>query len=157
MKFQLSTLDYENKYNLFALRSSLEDYRLAYFLNKCPEFLFKRMPKDLHCVINGKNIYFSTFEDNSLDYEKSCYLISNKSLYKTRFETNNNLFPSGLFVNNAFLIPELSKFDFLLKLIGVWKKKEMKTISKNLNMITEIDSETQVDLKKIKSINNLVF
>ena len=157
MKFQLSTLDYENKYNLFALRSSLEDYRLAYFLNKCPEFLFKRMPKDLHCVINGKNIYFSTFEDNSLDYEKSCYLISNKSLYKTRFETNNNLFPSGLFVNNAFLIPELSKFDFLLKLIGVWKKKEMKTISKNLNMITEIDSETQVDLNKIKSINNLVF
>ncbi len=157
MKFQLSTLDYEKEYNLFALRSNLEDYRLAYFLNKCPEFLFKRMPKDLHSVINGKNIYFSTFEDNSLDYEKSCYLISNKSLYRTRFETNNNLFPAGLFMNNAFLIPELSKFDFLLKLIGVWKKNEIKTISKNLNMITEINSETHINLNKIKSINNLVF
>tara|TARA_B100001113_G_scaffold295536_1_gene252781 strand:+ start:75 stop:548 length:474 start_codon:yes stop_codon:yes gene_type:complete len=157
MKFQLSTLDYEKKYNLFAFKSNMEDYRLAYFFNKYPNFLFKRMPKDLHCVINGKNIYFSTFEDNSLDYEKSCYLISNKSLYQEQWESNNNLFSSGLFVNTAFLIPELSKFDFFLKLIGVWTKSEIQTISQHLNMITEINSETKIDLNKLKSINNLVF
>ena len=157
MKFQLSTLDYEKKYNLFAFRSNMEDYRLAYFLNKYPNFLFKRMPKDLHFVINGKNIYFSTFEDNSLDYEKSCYLISNKSLYEEQWESNNNLFSSGLFMNTAFLIPELSKFDFFLKLIGVWTKSEIQTISQNLNMIKEINSETKIDLNKLKSINNLVF
>ncbi|MAQ47785.1 MAG: hypothetical protein CMD27_02775 [Flavobacteriales bacterium] len=156
MKFQLSTLDYKEKYNLLAFRCSVEDYRLAYFLNKYPNFLFQRMPKDLHCVINGKNIYFSTFEDNSLDYEKSCYLISNKSLYREQLDTNN-LFNSGLFVNTAFLIPELSKFDFFLKLIGIWKKSEIKTISKNLNKITEIESKTHIDLNKLKSINNLVF
>ena len=157
MKFQLSTLDYGKKYNLLALRSNLEDYHLAYFLNTFPNFLFKRMTKDLHCVINGKNIYFSTFEDNSLDYEKSCYLISNKSSYKSKFDTNNTLFNSGLFVNTAFLIPELSKFDYLLKLIGVWKTSEIKNISKNLNNIRGIDSENQIDLTKLKSINNLVF
>ena len=157
MKFNLLDLDYGKKYNLFALRSNLEDYRLAYFINKCPSFLFKRMTQDLHCIINKKNIYFSTFEDSSLEYEKSCYLIKNKSRYIESLDNNNNLFSSELFVNTAFLIPELSKFDFLLKLTGVWTKNEIQTFSKDLNMVAEIDSKTQIDLNQLKSINNLVF
>ena len=157
MRLHLSSNDYKKNYNLFAFRSNIEDYRLAYFLNKYSNFLFRRMIKDLHCVINDKNIYFSTFEDNDLDYEKSCYLISNKSLYNENFSSENSLFSSGLFVNTAFLIPELSKFDYLLKLIGVWKNQEIKDISKNLNMITQINSETHIDLNMLKSINNLIF
>ena len=157
MRLHLSSNDYKKNYNLFAFRSNIEDYRLAYFLNKYSNFLFRRMIKDLHCVINDKNIYFSTFEDNDLDYEKSCYLISNKSLYNENFSSENSLFSSGLFVNTAFLIPELSKFDYLLKLIGVWKTQEIEDISKNLNMITQINSETHIDLNMLKSINNLIF
>ena len=91
MRLHLSSNDYKKNYNLFAFRSNIEDYRLAYFLNKYSKFLFRRMTKDLHCVINNKNIYFSTFEDKDLDYEKSCYLISNKSLYNEIFSTENSI------------------------------------------------------------------
>ena len=43
MKNELTLkINYDLNYSLIALRSELEDYQFAYFLNKSPFFLFER-------------------------------------------------------------------------------------------------------------------
>ena len=45
-------VEYNLNYSLIAIRSELEDYRFAYFLNKSPFFVFERIKKDICCIIN---------------------------------------------------------------------------------------------------------
>ena len=63
MKNELTLkINYDLNYSLIALRSELEDYQFAYFLNKSPFFLFQRLNKDISYIIQEKKIYFSTFQ-----------------------------------------------------------------------------------------------
>ena len=56
-----------------------------------------------------------------------------------------------------FLIPELKEFDYFIKLIGVWRKQELIELKKHLKQMKCIESETDIDLKTLRSIDNLVF
>ena len=115
------------------------------------------MEKDLHSIIQEKNIYFSTFQDINNDLHRTSFLISNRSIYKNVVEDKNNLFVENAISNTAFLIPELKSFDYFLKLIGIWKKSEISLLKKNLISIKNVESETSINLHNIKSINNLIF
>ena len=150
-------MDYDLNYLLIAVRSKLDDYRIAYFLNKSPFFSFKRMHKDLHCWINNKNIYFSSFESENSELKQSSFLIRNESVYSDKLAIKQTLFGSSLISNSAFLIPELKEFDYFLKLIGIWKKSEVLSLRQYLQQMKFVESETEVSLNSIKSINNLVF
>ena len=157
MKHELILKNYDLNYILIAIRGKIEDYQFAYFLNKYPLFSLKRMEKDLHSIIQEKNIYFSTFQDINNDLHRTSFLISNRSIYKNVVEDKNNLFVENAISNTAFLIPELKSFDYFLKLIGIWKKSEISLLKKNLISIKNVESETSINLHNIKSINNLIF
>jgi len=157
MKHELILKNYDLNYILIAIRGKIEDYQFAYFLNKSPLFSLKRMEKDLHSIIQEKNIYFSTFQDINNDLHRTSFLISNRSIYKNVVEDKNNLFVENAISNTAFLIPELKSFDYFLKLIGIWKKSEISLLKKNLISIKNVESETSINLHNIKSINNLIF
>ena len=158
MKNELTlNIDYDLNYFLIAIRSKLDDYRFAYFLNKSPFFFFKRMPKDLHCRIDNKNIYFSSFESKKNELKQSSFLIKNQAIYSNSLATRETLFGSSLISNSAFLIPELKEFDYFLKLIGIWKKPAIISLREYLQEMKFVESETNIDLTTIKSVDNLVF
>ena len=157
MRHDKLQVNYDLNYILIALRSQIEDYQLAYFLNKSPFFIFKRMGKDLSCIINKDNIYFSAFHDHNIDLKRDSFLIRNKAIYNTESNKNNELFFNTTISNIAFLIPELKEFDYFIKLEGVWKKKEIVHLRHFLNKMQIIESETSINLNAISSINNLVF
>ena len=144
-------------YLLIAIRSKLDDYQFAYFLNKTPFFFFKRKEKDLKSIINKKSIYFSTFEDINMELKRTSFLISNNSIYQEEINSSENLFSNKSIFNTAFLIPELKEFDYFIKMVGIWKKEEIIELKKHLQKMQYIESEIDVDLKNLKSIDNLVF
>ena len=147
---------YSKEYTLFALKSSLQDYRLAYFFNKKTDLTLNRMTKDVKYILKNNTLYFSAFVDKSFDDKKKCYLISNKTIYSKDLKYGS-LFKNIPISNNMFLIPELKEFDYMLKLDGIWTKKEIGALVTSMSKISEILASICVDSKKIKSINNLIL
>jgi len=150
-------IKYDHDYILIAVISTLQDYQFAYHLNKYPLFLFKRMEKDISYVINEHLIYFSAFKHLNSELQRSVFIIQNKCMYTASRVVNKGLFTQDSIANTAFLIPELKEFDYLIKFVGIWKNSELLHFSKFLKNINSIESQTNVSLSKLKSINNLVF
>ena len=158
MKNELTLrVNYNLNYSLIAIRSELEDYQFAYFLNKSRFFSFHRIGKDICSIMNGKKIYFSTFKHINSGLKRTNFLIGNKSIYNLKFNEVENLFSNNLIMNTSFLIPELKEFDYFLKLIGVWKDYEKDDLKQYLQELSYVQSATDIDIKTIKSINNLVL
>ena len=147
---------HSKEYTLFAIKSNIQDYRLAYFFNKKTDVTFNRMTKDLKYILKNNTIYFSAFVDKSFGDKKKCFLISNKTIYSKDLKYGS-LFKNITISNNMFLIPELKEFDYMLKLDGIWTPKEITGLQKSMNKISEIMACICVDSKKIKSINNLIL
>ena len=49
---------YEEEYSLIGIHSTLEDYKLAYLLNKNLNTRFYKAKKDLEFVIKKKKVFF---------------------------------------------------------------------------------------------------
>ncbi|MAQ31126.1 MAG: hypothetical protein CMD26_00100 [Flavobacteriales bacterium] len=148
---------YDLNYTLIAIRSQIQDYQIAYFLNKSPFFAFKRMSKDISFIINNTTIYFSTFYDYDNDLKRDSFLIQNKSIYNSESIGYNELFFKKIISNTAFLVPELKQFDYFIKLAGVWKKNDLSKLKECLSRMPIIESETSINLNKIPSAKNLVI
>ena len=156
MKHNLLKIEYDLDFLLIGIRSEIEDFQFAYFLNKSPFFQFHRMKKDISYIINNKKIFFSAFEDFKKDEKRTGFLIKNRRLYHESVKDDKTLFNESV-GKTAFLIPELKEFDYLIKLVGVWKKKELLAFTKFLHQMKNVEPYKNINLKKIKSINNLIF
>jgi hypothetical protein len=156
LKREILKRTYDLNYILIAIRGTLKDFQLAYFLNKSSLFFLKRVENDITYNTTDSILSFATFSDTEADHKKDSFLINNKTNYNSTIP-NNNLFFQHSINKSIFLIPELKAFDYLLKLEGVWHKEELTYIKKYLRSINNIESESSVDITKIKSINNLVF
>ena len=155
---KLLTLDNEDNLNycLIAIRNKLADYLFAYHLNKSVFFNFKRVENDLSYIIANQTVYFTTFEYVNLELDQISFLIKNSSFFKNQTQGEKLLFSDEV-DNKVFLLPELKEFDYFLKLKGIWKTAEILKIRQYLNNLDTVESEIIVNIKKIKSINNLIF
>jgi len=151
------SINYDLNYILLAIRSQIEDYQFAYFLNKSPFFLLRRMQEDVSCLINKKSIYFSSFYDSNEVLKRESFLIKNHTVYTPEINVTNELFSASQVNNTAFLIPELKEFDYFIKLVGIWKKCEVLDLRKLLNSMKIVESEISIDLNKLRSVNNLIL
>mgnify|MGYP001443913628 FL=1 len=157
MKSEKLHIKYDLNYILIAIRSQIEDYRLAYFLNKSSFFLLQRMSKDLSYLINDKTVYFSSFHDINQDLKREVFLIKNKTTYRSNLTTQLGLFSDSDITNTVFLIPELKDFDYFIKLVGIWKNSEILNLKNFITDIQVVESSVNIDLNQVKSSNNLVF
>ena len=157
MKSEKLHIKYDINYILIAIRSQIEDYRLAYFLNKSSFFLFQRMSQDLSYLINDKTVYFSSFHDINQDLKREVFLIKNKTTYRSNLTTQLGLFSDSDITNTVFLIPELKDFDYFIKLVGIWKNSEILNLKNFITDIQVVESSVNIDLNQVKSSNNLVF
>jgi len=157
MKTEKLHVQYNLNYILIAVKSQIEDYKLAYFLNKSSFFLFQRMSKDLSCLINEKTVYFSSFYDINPDLKKESFLIKNQALYLSNRSSQVGLFSGSDITNTAFLIPELKDFDYFIKLIGVWKEAETLDLKNFITSLKIVDSSININVNQLRSRNNLVF
>ncbi|MBA22226.1 MAG: hypothetical protein CMP52_02645 [Flavobacteriales bacterium] len=114
-KYNLGKSIEEEFFSLIAIHASIEDFQLAYFINKNCNTRFKRK-HNLFSSHLKKEINALVWE-NSWDEETFWYLFSNKYESSKTMTTNN---PGLLFENenqmDLYIIPELKQVDYFIKI-----------------------------------------
>lgn len=148
--------DFEDQeYALIAISTTLEDYRLAFEVNKKCKLQLSRFSSDLTLLFNGNEVGFSHygFEDFTQDMYWS--LIQN-SRWITLDESQFGLFDQDH--QRAYLFPELKNVDYFLKIEGAFfNDPQLEELLVSLKEITNVSTAFKVDLNKIKSKDNLIF
>lgn len=150
--------DFESAdYTLFAIHSSLVDYRLAYFVNRELEIQLEKCPNDLGVKQKEDIAFFSRFSYDDPEQDVSWNLIQNKNSI-TAAQTNVvSLFDAEgfAFSTNVFFLPELKTADYVLKLDDEADTAE--AVIQHLLKIKHITAAYKIDHHKLKSKNNLIF
>jgi hypothetical protein len=147
-------------YQLLAIHSTIEDYRLAFFINKNLTINLSKTSEDISIHENKREINFSRFIYNDDDNNLFWDLFQNKSQDDQGTETIN----TGLFSDSTlqvstktYLLPEFKRVDYFLKVDKSFTEERIqKTISK-LKKIQKVSTVYSIDAEKIKSKNNLIF
>ena len=158
-KLDLGEFD-EIDYHLIAIHTSLEDYRLAYFINQKLPINLGKSKNEIQINIKEGETKFSRFYYHDVEKEITWNLIQNKSEIVQQKNDNSQ----GLFSNinievstKVYLLPELKKVDYFLKIENTDKTMDMSKIQSILNTIENITTVYSVETNKIKSKNNLIF
>lgn len=157
-KLNLDEFD-EIDYNLIAIHTSLEDYRLAYFINQQLPINLAKNADEVQINIKEGETKFSRFyyydEENTVAWN----LVQNiNEVISEKNEQVQNLFSNtneGI-STKVYLLPELKKADYFLK-IDSNNNIDINEIKVILNTIDNITTAYTVETKQIKSKNNLIF
>ena len=147
----LLSVDYE----LIAIHTPIEDYRLAYFLNKTLNIkLSKNNSKIEIKTSEGKstfNHYF--YDDKETDIQWS--LVENKTSI-----ASNKTKIQGLFDDlelSVFLLPEFKKADYLLKIENIDSYFNPEEYLYKIESVSQIIKSYTINQDKIKTKQNLIF
>jgi len=148
---------YDDAYKLIAIHCRLEDYRLAYLLNKNLDLNLTRKEEDLDFKYLESS--YSLFEWNNEAQYVTWNLVSNvckreeDSLYST-----GTLFDTREKVLKTFhLISEYKKVDYFIKISDEIQTVNEKLILNKLQTIPQIITSYAVDPLKLKSKDHLIF
>ena len=159
LKLHLDEFD-EVDYHLVAIHSTLEDYRLAYFINQRLPILLNKSKEEIGVTVKEGEAFFSKFFFDDLNNGVQWTLIPNKNEITVRKKsTGQNLFLNSdvEITTKVYLLSELKKVDYLLKVENNIDTYNMDEVVKNLNSIDRISTVYSVIPDKIKSKNNLIF
>jgi hypothetical protein len=156
-KLQIDVVD-EVDFELIAIHSDLEDYRLAYFINQKLGVLLSKNNKEFQFSIKEGTAHFSkfSFEDKANDafwdliQNKSEVVIQKKYADKNLFENTSHEVKT-----NVFVLPEFKKVDFILKVQNSEYSNEF--ITNTINTIDRVITVYPLDVESIKIKNNLIF
>ena len=157
-KLDLGEFD-EIDYYLIAIHTSLEDYRLAFFINQKLPINLSKSKNEVQISIKEGETKFSRYYYYDTEKTLSWDLIQNKNeVIQHKKEVSQNLFSNiALEVSTkVYLLPEFKKADYFLKI----EDDETSTVSEIISILNTIDGIStaySVDTNKIKSKNNLIF
>ncbi|MBG6109257.1 hypothetical protein IWX84_000112 [Flavobacterium sp. CG_9.10] len=158
-KLDLGEFD-EIDYYLIAIHTSLEDYRLAYFINQNLPINLSKSANEIQININEGETNFSRFYYFDVENAISWNLIQNKSeVIQQKKGNNQNLFSNITMevATKVFLLPEFKKVDYFLKIENTEDIIDISKIQTILNKIDSISAIYTVETSQIKSKNNLIF
>nr|WP_294773906.1 IPExxxVDY family protein [uncultured Flavobacterium sp.] len=157
---KLSFEDFDEiDYQLIAIHSPLEDYRLAYYINQNLPINLKKSNCDIHISNKDGETQLSRFffED---DKDIAWSLVQNQNAALVVAENNNQ----GLFAESStefapkiYLIPEFKKVDYFLKIENGEVAVDVSKIISSIKKIVRVSTVYAVEAEKIKSKNNLIF
>jgi len=153
---KLDDVFYEDLYTLIGIHCTIEDYRLAYLINKHLGVNLIRRPLDLD--YNDGKSSFSIFEWKDEKLLINWNLVSNvcKTLsyqqvsYESLFNNQEQI------TRKTYLLPEYKRVNYFLKIDGNCLNEEKHILNKILN-IPQIITAYSVDINQIKSKDNLIF
>ena len=150
----------EIDYQLIAIHTSLEDYRLAYYINQNLPITLKKSNYNLQISSKYGETQFTRFIFEDKKAGVSWDLIQNKNdILLSSQRVNQGLFAesSSKFLTKIYLIPEFKKVDFFLKIDNASDSIDVSKITSQINKIERISTVYSVEVEKIKSKNNLIF
>jgi hypothetical protein len=144
----------EEEYFLIGIHTTLEDYKLAYLLNKHLGTSFSKSKEGLSFDKTTKNTSFSLFNYLNEQYDFEWFLLANSSKRENRTASNELLLISE---TKTYLIPEKKKVDFFIKISGsIQYSSVIKTIDK-IKTIDQVITSYSIDKNTLKSKDSLIF
>ncbi len=149
----------DTSFSLIGIKTPLEDYRLAYFLNKQLDTRFKRAEKNLEFEINNEQQSFSLFSYEDVYHYIDWFLIANKfSQTKTNNQVENLFTPTNFnFESINYLIPERKSFDYFLKITGGDINLSDQAFIQKIKSIHLVEAVFEVKPEDLKSKDFLIF
>ena len=158
-KLSLGEFD-EIDYNLIAIHTSLEDYRLAYFLNQRLGINLSKSANEIQISVKEGETNFSRFSYTVKETNIRWNLIQNNSevIYSQNGEKLNLFFNVPMqMAKKVFLLPEFKKVDYFLKIENNDEISSTTETQLLINTIENISTVYIIDVNQIKSKNNLIF
>ncbi len=142
-------------YELIAIHSSLEDYKLAYAINSVLDTRLIKNESNIEIVIpEGKSAFGNyIFDDEKSDVQWS--LIANKTTISTAKKKATQLFDEVDIT--VFLLPEYKKADYLLKIENIDYEFDEETLIEKMLTIKNVTTAYTIETTNLKSKNNLIF
>ncbi|WP_224487809.1 IPExxxVDY family protein [Robertkochia flava] len=147
---------YEDTYTLIAIHSSLDSYRLAYFLNGVLKIKLSRLPKDL---LLGEGAAFAVYES----YDETTDLLWNLVANKTNVAVQKqdialDMFAAPVGVEAHYVLPEYPKVDHLLKIDdGEGSFSKVLDVLKLIKRMPQVITAYELETDQLKSKSNLIF
>jgi len=135
-------IEYSYDFNLIGVISSMKEYKLAYHLNK----LFNWKLYKVDDVV---------FTQKKKSYEYSCYEFVTENIVIMLLKNRCNLFENSSSVN--YLLPELKRYDYLIKIESEEYETESDDIVRELQQIANISLIETIEINRLKNRENLIF
>lgn len=144
-------------YSLLAIHCTIEDYRVAYLLNKQLQINLQRKPQDLDVQYTASS--FSIFEWEDEKQQMIWNLVSNICKKEEESIANvGSLFEAQSNILRTYnLIPEYKKVNYLLKIDNDGNYIDEKTIIHKIQELPQIAAVFSIDASQLKSKGNLIF
>jgi hypothetical protein len=148
---------YDASFSLFAIHCRLEDYRLAYLLNKYLQLNLQRKEHDLD--YNYFDASFAIFEWENEKIDRVWNLVSNVSKKEeVALQSSGSLFDNQATVTRTVnLLPELKTVDYLIKVSNEDRHFNEKLILNQIQTIPQVITTYSVNIDQLKSKENLIF
>lgn len=147
----------DSVFTLIAIHCTIEDYRLAYFLNKYLKINLIRKKSDLD--FNQGTATYSIYKWEDKKQLLTWNLVSN--IYKKNDFSGVNagqLFDTTQSITKTFyLLPEFKAVNYLLKVDDEFNIKQKKCIINTILSIPQIAISYIINHNQLKSKDNLIF
>lgn len=149
----------EEHFYLIAIYSSLEGYKMAYFINKYLKIKLERERRDIDFNHAEYQAVYALFSHKDPNTYRNFHLVANK--YKG--EPKKILSSGSLFEEEEVrpqemnLIPEYNRVDYFLKISEEVSEKEFTRFLTKIGQIPQIQTAHAVDIDQLKSKKNLIF
>lgn len=150
----------ELDFHLLAIHTSLEDFRLAYFLNQKLQLNLSKNRDEIKIKNKEGNTFFSRFTFEDIKNDVFWNLIENENeITLKQNNTNQGLFTESKnsFTTKDFLLPEYKKVNFFLKIDAPKESVIPTEIITQIKAIDKISTVYFIAMENIKSKNNLIF
>lgn len=150
----------EIDYHLIAIHTTLEDYRLAYFINQKLLINLSKNENEIQINIKEGETKFSRFYYYDTEKAVSWNLVQNKNeVIQQKNDNRQDLFSnvSMEVSTKVYLLSEFKKVDYFLKIENAEEEINLAEIQALLNTIDSISTVYVVETDKIKAKNNLIF
>ncbi|AQS94437.1 hypothetical protein BXQ17_10335 [Polaribacter sp. BM10] len=144
----------EEEYSLIGIHTALEDYRLAYLLNKNLSIKFSKSTKNLEFEKDNNLASFSIYNFTSKKYDYDWFLIANSFKNENQTQSNELLLTTE---TRTYLIPEKKKVDFFIKISGEVGDAYVINTVKKIKEIEQVITSYSIDKNTLKSKDFLIF
>ena len=148
---------YDASYSLLAIHCRLEDYRLAYLLNKHLKLNLVRKRQDLDYKYFAAT--YPIYEWVDENYFTTWNMISNVcKKEEDGLQSSGSLFSTNeKMLKKYHLLPEFKNVDFLIKITNDEQYFNEKVILDKIQAIPQVITTYTIDIDQLKSKDNLIF
>lgn len=144
----------DEEYSLIGIHTALEDFKLAYLLNKHVHTNFSKSKDGLKFDTAQKKASFSLFTYTNIKFDYKWFLIAN-SFKKENKTTTNQLLLS--LETKTYLISERKKIDYFIKITGDVPYPFVSETIQKINQIDQVITSYSIEKHTLKSKDFLIF